>query len=90
MSDASFTLAVFYVMNILAFAFFAWDKHLAIYGRRRIPELALLLLSAAGGAFGALCSMLFFRHKTRHPKFYICVPLFLLLQVVIYVIIVLT
>ncbi len=74
-----------YAVNILTFALYGWDKHLAVYRCRRVPELVLLFLALIGGAFGALCGMILFRHKTRHLKFRICVPLFLFLQLALVV-----
>ena len=76
-------LFIVYGMSLLTFALYAWDKHLAVYQKTRIPEFILLLFSFFGGAFGALCGMIFFRHKTLHKMFLICVPTFLLLQLII-------
>ena len=67
-------------MSLLTFSLYAWDKHLAVYQKTRIPEFILLLFSFLGGAFGALCGMIFFKHKTLHKMFLICVPIFLVLQ----------
>lgn len=69
-----------YIMSLLTFAMYGWDKHLAVYNKTRIPELILLLFSFLGGAFGALCGMILFKHKTLHKMFLICVPIFLVLQ----------
>ena len=76
-------LFIVYGMSLLTFALYAWDKHLAVYQKTRIPEFILLLFSFLGGAFGALCGMIFFRHKTLHKMFLICVPIFLFLQLII-------
>lgn len=70
-------------MSLLTFAMYGWDKHLAVYNKTRIPELILLLFAFLGGAFGALCGMILFKHKTLHKKFLICVPIFLFIQLVI-------
>ena len=67
------------VVNAASFLAFGVDKGRARRGRWRIPERTLLWLSAAGGAAGSLVAMLLFRHKTRHAKFLILVPLTLLL-----------
>ena len=40
----------------------------------RISEKALLGVAAIGGAFGAFFGMETFRHKTKHAKFKILVP----------------
>ncbi len=73
-------LFIIFLMSCIAFFFFAWDKHLAYFQRWRVPEFVLLLLTALGGAFGGLCAMIFFHHKTKHKAFLVCVPLFLALQ----------
>ena len=69
------------LFNLLAFAVFAVDKKRAVDGGWRIPEW-VLIVAAAAGAFGALCGMYFFNHKTSKPLFYIAVPLFLLMQII--------
>ena len=69
-----------YIMSLLTFAMYGWDKHLAVYNKTRIPEFILLLFAFLGGAFGALCGMILFKHKTLHKMFLICVPIFLVLQ----------
>lgn len=73
-------LTIMFIMSVITFALFAYDKHLAVYNCKRIPEFLLLALSFLAGAFGALCAMILFRHKTNHLKFTICVPVFLFLQ----------
>lgn len=73
-------LFIIFSMSLLTFALYAWDKHLAVFGKTRIPEFVLLVFSFIGGAFGALCAMVLFRHKTKHLTFKICVPLFLFMQ----------
>lgn len=72
------------IINIVAFILFGIDKLKAKTHAWRIPEGILLLSAALFGGAGALLGMLFFHHKTRHIKFLICVPLFLLLQIIAY------
>lgn len=79
-------LVLIYFFSILTFTLFAWDKHLAVYGKRRVPEFILLLFSFLFGAFGGAMAMWLFRHKTKHTMFTICVPIFLLLQVGLFVV----
>lgn len=76
-------LFIIYIASIFTFALFAWDKHLAVFQKTRVPELILLLFSFLGGAFGALSAMIIFRHKTNHKKFTICVPIIVFLQLAI-------
>ena len=67
-------------LNIAAFICMFADKRFAVHGLRRIPERTLLLLALAGGSLGALSGMLLFRHKTRHPRFYIGLPVIFILH----------
>ena len=66
---------------IFTFLLFAWDKHLAHYHRERVPEVILFVLCLLFGAFGALCAMILFRHKTRKISFLITVPVLAVIQV---------
>lgn len=45
-----------------------------------MPERTLLLIAAIGGSLGSLLGMLVAHHKTRKAKFYILVPLLLVLH----------
>lgn len=67
-------------VNAAAFFLYGLDKLKAVYGRRRIREMTLLLVAAAGGSAGAFLAMRFFRHKTRHAVFQFGVPVLFLLQ----------
>ena len=62
-------LAVFSVLNGIAFLFFALDKSAARKNTWRTPE-NLLLCVALIGPFGAFVAMQVLRHKTRKLKFY--------------------
>lgn len=62
-------------MSLIAFVLCAADKRRAKRGRWRISEAALLLTGLCGGAFGLLLGMGVFRHKTKHRKFKVLVPL---------------
>lgn len=56
-------------INAATLALYAWDKHRAVRGRRRVPELALLAIALAGGTPAAALAMTTLRHKTRKPAF---------------------
>lgn len=73
-------VAIIITINILTFALYGWDKMMARHGRRRVRERTLIGAAVSGGAAGALLGMRIFRHKTRHLKFRISVPLALLVQ----------
>ena len=61
------------------------DKQNARKGRWRIAENTLLGVAFIGGSLGAILGMYMFRHKTKHWKFKILVPLFLIVHIVILV-----
>ena len=77
--------SILFILNVLAFGLYAWDKHKATYGKRRIPESVLLGFAVLGGAYGALCGMWLFRHKTLHDAFRITVPICFFVWVVVLV-----
>ena len=74
-------LAFLLLVNLLAFALYGIDKLKAKKGAWRIPESTLLLVAFLGGSLGALLGMELFRHKTKHAKFKVLVPLFLILHI---------
>ena len=56
------------------------DKWKARKNRWRVRESTLLLIAALGGSVGSLLGMYLFRHKTRHLKFTLGIPLILAAQ----------
>ena len=74
-------LSYLVLINLAAFVMFGADKWKAIRDQWRIPEKVLLLAALCGGSIGAFAGMQVFRHKTKHWKFKILVPLFFLMQV---------
>lgn len=73
---------IYYLLaiNIIAFIIYGIDKWKAKKNRWRIPEKTLLLLAAIGGSIGSWVGMMIWRHKTKHLKFTIGVPLIFILQ----------
>jgi Predicted membrane protein len=69
------------LVNLIALILYGVDKAKAKKGAWRIPERVLILSAFLGGAAGALAGMLLFRHKTKHLKFRILVPLALVLWI---------
>ena len=69
-------------INLISFALYGMDKLKVKAGAWRISE-ATLLLAALLGPVGAMLGMELFRHKTKHAKFKILVPLFLVLHIVV-------
>ena len=59
------------------------DKLSAVNGGWRIRERTLLLLCLLGGSVMMFIVMRIIRHKTRHNKFMLGIPLIILLQIAI-------
>ena len=79
-----YVLIAFAAISLLTFVSYGLDKHAAKQKTWRVPERRLLLFGFAGGAAGALLGMLAFRHKTRKARFLVSVPLFLFLQIAVF------
>ena len=77
----TWVISAILAINLLGFVLAGVDKRRAVRKRWRIPERQLLLVAFLGGSVGLYLGFRVFRHKTRHPKFMIGVPLVLLLQV---------
>lgn len=73
------------IVNLITCILYGIDKLKSVAGGRRTPEKVLLGFAFAGGSLGALAGMQIFRHKTRHLKFRILVPLFLILHIMLLV-----
>lgn len=67
-------------VNVLAFSLMGADKSKARRGVWRIPEKVLFLAAVIGGSVGAILGMFAFRHKTKHLRFVLGLPVILLLQ----------
>lgn len=71
------------IINALGFLLMLADKRKAKKKAWRTPEATLIGVAAIGGSIGSLLGMYTFRHKTKHPKFYIGIPVILVVQVVL-------
>lgn len=71
------------LLNLFALAATRDDKNRAIHRKWRIPESRLLWLAAFGGSIGVYAGCRVFRHKIKHPKFMIGVPIIMALQVLV-------
>jgi len=70
------------ILNFAVFLTYYSDKKRSIKRQCRIPEATLIMMAFAGGGVGAICGMYLIRHKTKHLKFQLLVPLALVLQLV--------
>lgn len=71
------------IVNAVAFILMLVDKIKAKKNLWRIPEATLFLVAAIGGSIGSMLGMYTFRHKTKHIKFIVGMPLILAVQIII-------
>ena len=71
------------IINIIAFLAMLVDKKKAEKNRWRIKESTLLILALIGGSIGAIAGMYVFHHKTQKPRFYIGIPIIIILQILL-------
>ncbi|GHU49611.1 hypothetical protein FACS1894127_3260 [Clostridia bacterium] len=68
-------------VSLIAIILTIYDKHAAKRGLWRVSERALLLVSALGGSVVMLLIMRLIRHKTKHTKFMIGIPVIIVIQI---------
>lgn len=71
----------FAAISLVAVIFTCYDKYASKkLPDRRTPESTLLFISILGGSVVMLATMLAIRHKTKHKKFMIGIPVIIILQ----------
>jgi len=70
------------IINAIGFILMLVDKIKAKKNLWRIPEATLFLTAVIGGSVGSLLGMHIFRHKTKHIKFIVGMPLILAAQII--------
>ena len=71
------------IINLIAFLAMFIDKKKAEKGKWRTKESTLLILALIGGSIGAIIGMYTFHHKTQKSRFFIGIPIIILLQVLL-------
>ena len=71
------------LVNAVSFLLMLIDKQKAKKKKWRIPEATLIGSAAIGGSIGALAGMYTFRHKTKHTKFTVGIPVILIGQIIL-------
>ena len=69
------------LINAAGFSLMLADKRRAKRNLWRISERALIAVALLGGSVGAIAGMYQFRHKTKHLKFVVGLPVILALQI---------
>lgn len=72
----------FLVISLFSVIFTIYDKRASVKRPdRRVPEAKLILLSLLGGSLAMYITMQSIRHKTKHIKFMLGIPLIMILQI---------
>ncbi len=71
------------IINAAGYLLMLADKHRARKNRWRIPEVTLMTTALLGGSVGCLIGMYTVRHKTKHLKFTLGIPLILTAQIML-------
>ena len=75
------------IVNAAGFLLMLLDKLKAKKNLWRIPEATLFTVAAIGGSLGCILGMYTVRHKTKHPKFTIGMPVILAIQIMAVIVI---
>lgn len=77
-------LAIYLVIiNLIGFLVMYRDKQLAKAHEWRIRESTIFITALLMGSLGVFLGMRIFRHKTKHWKFVVFIPLILIIQVIL-------
>ncbi|MBQ3149856.1 MAG: DUF1294 domain-containing protein [Clostridia bacterium] len=77
------------IISVFSVIITVYDKKAAKYAKgNRIPESMLFFVSAAGGSALMFITMQIIRHKTRHKRFMIGLPIMMIIQclIILYII----
>lgn len=75
-------LAYIALISLISIIVCIYDKGISKKNKAelRVPEKTLMLLSAIGGSVAMYITMLLIRHKTKHVKFMLGIPLIIALH----------
>lgn len=81
----AFVILYLAIISLVSIVVCIYDKKISKKGRveLRISEKSLLILSALGGSVAMFVTMLLIRHKTKHVKFMLGIPIIMVLQAII-------
>ena len=83
MNVISVLFIYFLLVNLLGFYAMYTDKLRAKKRAFRVPEATLFAIAIIGGCIGCIAGMYTFRHKTKHMKFVVFMPVILAVQVLL-------
>lgn len=76
-------IAYLFIINLLAIFIVYHDKNAARNHQWRVNESLLFSISIMGGAIGMYLSMKRIRHKTKHKRFMIGLPVIILIHSIV-------
>ncbi len=83
-----YVLIYFLIISLITVAVTVYDKKAAKkFPKNRIPEKVLFALAILGGSVAEFLTMLKIRHKTKHLKFMVGLPVIFVLQAAIIIVI---
>ena len=77
-------LYYFLFINLVGIFVMYSDKKKSRKGKWRTPESNIFAIAIAYGALGIFMGMRLFRHKTKHNKFVVGIPLILIVEIFIF------
>lgn len=78
-----FFLGAIVLWNIIVFGMYGWDKSKAKRNQWRISEFVLISSAFLFGGTGAFVGVRTFRHKTKHKKFIILIPISIVFNIIL-------
>lgn len=83
MNYIKFVLIYFTFITLLSVLLTLYDKFAAKKHLYRVSEFTLMFTGLLGGAFAEYLTMLIIRHKTKHKKFMVGLPVEIVLHILI-------
>ena len=75
-----FLLIIYFCFSLLAVCLTVYDKYAAKRKKARVPEKTLFITALFGGSLAMYIGMLVIRHKTKHKRFMVGLPVIALAQ----------
>lgn len=75
------------LISVVSVMLTVYDKVASMAKKWRIPEKMLMMFAFCGGATAMYVTMQLIRHKTKHKKFMIGLPCFIIIHIALIVVI---
>lgn len=89
MQTIFYIILYFIFINLFGFFIMLHDKKLAFKHKFRISEKSIFVVALIGGSLGIYIGMYTVRHKTKHLKFTLLIPIILTFNMLLFVCIIL-